>query len=191
MSLPRWPEWLSADHLVQDGRSSGRPVYLSDTSTSLLVWLGHRLVTVSWEVVPSWNSFLCAKFEDATREFRVQKSMRWDCISRSFPALLQRGRALAQQNCCCWGKVGAWSISCNTQVYGGSPFCSLGKGGMVPSLLGRCLWSHPPGAGGTYRTAHGSALGTPLPWRSPAVVQLLTHGSGIQMCDYCSMSWHL
>ncbi|XP_075004446.1 rab11 family-interacting protein 5 isoform X3 [Calonectris borealis] len=90
----RWPEWLSAGHLVQDGKSSGRPVYLSDTSTSHLVWLGHRLVTVSWEVVPSWNSFFSARCEDAAGEFRVQKSTCWDCICRSFPTLLQRGRAL-------------------------------------------------------------------------------------------------
>lgn len=95
MSSSQVARGLSAGHLIQDGKSNGRLVYLSNTSTSLLVWLGHRLVTVSWAVVPSWNSFLCARFEDTAREFRVQKSTCWDCICRSFPACLQRGRALA------------------------------------------------------------------------------------------------
>lgn len=95
MSSSQVARGLSAGHLVQDGKS--RLVYLSDTNTSHLVWLGHHLVTASWEVVPSWNSCLCARFEDAAEEFRVQNSMFWDCICRSFPALLQRERALATE----------------------------------------------------------------------------------------------
>lgn len=59
-----------------------------------------------------------------------------------FPLCCSEG-GLSPQNQCRWGKVSAWSISCNSQVYGGSPFHSLGRGGMVLSPLGRCLWSHP------------------------------------------------
>lgn len=133
------PGGQSGSVLAVDSKRSGRSVYLSDTSMSRPVWPGLCLVTVSSEAVSSWNSFWCARFKDAAGEFRDQKSMCRDCICRSFPALQTVSPA---QNCCRWGKVGARSSSCNTQVYGGSLFCSLGKGGMVPSWLGRCLWSH-------------------------------------------------
>lgn len=87
---------LSAGHLVQEGKSSGRLVYLSDTSTSRLVWLGHPPVTVSWKVVASWSSCLCARFEDAAKEFRVQKS-----IAFADPSLLFCSeRGLSPQNWC-------------------------------------------------------------------------------------------
>lgn len=151
--LPTQPEWLSNGHLVQGGKWGGRAAYLSDTSTSCLVCLGHHLVMVSWEVAPSWCSFLCARFEDAAGE---HKSRCWAGASRSFPALLQYRRALTIE-LTAGLRLGAQSIKC-VEIF--LLLFGQGRGGAFIAGKVSLVTTPTPWSKWDLKRSHGSVVGT-------------------------------